>query len=150
MAGQLINVTGTDVSGTTEFIFYDNGGVYTLLGSASNTTAAVAASTGTTLASYTALVYLPPGDSIANVVVFNQAGTVQLTTNYTVTAVSPAGDTGATGATGDPGATGATGAGATGATGAAGATGYVARGPIPRSRRRVTCCRAFGRHVSRA
>ena len=43
MSGELIDVSGRDIAGTTEFIFYDNGGVYTLLGSASNTTSAVAA-----------------------------------------------------------------------------------------------------------
>ena len=50
MAGELIEVTGSDTAGTTEYIFYDNSGVYTLLGSASNITAAVTASTGVTLA----------------------------------------------------------------------------------------------------
>ena len=33
MAGELIEVTGSDTAGTTEYVFYDNSGVYTLLGS---------------------------------------------------------------------------------------------------------------------
>ncbi|MGC2600503.1 MAG: hypothetical protein WA384_04025, partial [Rhodomicrobium sp.] len=76
MADQLVEVTGSDVAGTTEYIFYNNGdGTYTLLGSANNTTAAVTGSTGVSLASYAALVDLPSGDSTANIVVYNQAGT---------------------------------------------------------------------------
>jgi len=31
----LYEVNGDDVSGTTEYVYYDNGGVYTLLGSSS-------------------------------------------------------------------------------------------------------------------
>ena len=76
MSDTLVEVDGSDVAGTTEFIFYDNGGTYTLLGSASNITAAVTASTGVTLASYAALIDLPSGDVPANIVVYNQAGTI--------------------------------------------------------------------------
>ncbi|MFG1306969.1 hypothetical protein V5F34_22850, partial [Xanthobacter autotrophicus] len=130
---ELIQVQGRDVSGTTMFIYYNNGGSFTLLGSASNTTAANDAQDGGNvgLASYAALIYLPDGFDPANVVVYNQAGTVQtlgtdpsLNGVYTVTEVNPVGATGATGATGETGATGATGAtGETGATGATGVTG---------------------------
>ena len=45
MSGSLIEVQGRDIAGTTEYIYYDNGGVYTLLGSASNATAATSTST---------------------------------------------------------------------------------------------------------
>lgn len=49
-----IFVQGRDVSGTTEYIYYNNGGVYTLLGSTNNTNAATTAQTGASvqLASY--------------------------------------------------------------------------------------------------
>jgi hypothetical protein len=107
MTGQLVEVDGRDIAGTTEYIFYDNGGAYTLLGSTNNTTAAVAASTSTLLAEYADAVYLPEGDLPANIVVFNQAGTVQtlgtdptIDGDYRVTPISPVGDAGATGAAG--------------------------------------------------
>src|ERR1700733_14215906 len=104
-------VQGRDTSGTTEYIYYDNGGTYTLLGSTSNTNAATTAQTpNVQLASYSSLVFLPQGDSPANIVVFNQAGTIQtlgadptVNGDYTVQEITPAG------ATGDTGATGATG-----------------------------------------
>ena len=78
MSGELIDVSGRDMAGTTEFIFYDNGGAYTLLGSASNTTSAVAAKTlpNVCVGLLHALVYLPTGDNPANIVVYNQAGTI--------------------------------------------------------------------------
>jgi hypothetical protein len=60
----LVEVYGRDIAGTTMFIYYDNGdGTFTLLGSASNTTAANDAQDGSTtgLASYAALVFLPDG-----------------------------------------------------------------------------------------
>jgi hypothetical protein len=47
----LVEVNGQDTSGTTMFVYYDNGdGTYTLLGSASNTPAAVDAKDGQPLA----------------------------------------------------------------------------------------------------
>jgi hypothetical protein len=71
-------VQGRDTSGTTEYIYYDNGGTYTLLGSTNNTNAATTAQTpNVQLASYASLVYLPPGDVPANIIVYNQAGTIQ-------------------------------------------------------------------------
>ena len=82
------------------------------MGSTNNTNAATTAQTGASplLASYATLVYLPPGDVPANIIVFNQAGTIQtlgtdpqVNMNFTVTDV--AGVTGATGATGVAGAT---------------------------------------------
>src|ERR1700733_11618327 len=112
MSGSLVEVDGSDVAGTTEYVFYDNGGIYTLLGSASNISAAVTASTGVTLASYSSIVFLPLGEPASNSAVFNQAETIQA--NYTTELIDPVG---ATGATGPAGATGATGAGATGAAG---------------------------------
>ena len=70
-------VQGRDIAGTTEYIYSDVGGVYTLLGSASNTSAADTAQTaGVQLASYAALVYLPDNLSPADIVVYNQAGTI--------------------------------------------------------------------------
>jgi hypothetical protein len=107
MSGTLVEVDGVDTSGTTEFILYDNGGTYTLLGSASNTTAAVTASTGLQIWSYADLVYLPAGDNPANIVVYNQAGTVQTSGSSTVDgqfAVLTLNSVGATGATGATGA----------------------------------------------
>src|ERR1700691_2765182 len=122
MTDTLLEVTGEDTTGTTMFIYYDNDGVYTLLGSASNTTAADTAATGASgppLFSYAALVDLPSsvGSDLSNIVVLDQSGSVvqthvgsdPLNGQYTVTVVS-VGGTGATGATGSTGATGATGA----------------------------------------
>ena len=78
MSGTLYEVDGTDVAGTTEYIFYKNGPTYTLLGSTNNTTAAVDAKTAAgTIAQYSDIVFLPAGESPADIVVFNQAGTAE-------------------------------------------------------------------------
>ena len=76
----LVEVYGQDTSGTTMFIYYNDGGSLTLLGSASNTTAANDAQDGATtgLASYAALIFLPDGDVLANIIVYNQAGRFKL------------------------------------------------------------------------
>ena len=42
----LYNIQGTDVAGTTEYIYYDDGGIYTLLGSTNNTTCCSYSMTG--------------------------------------------------------------------------------------------------------
>ena len=77
MSSTLVEVDGNDTSGTTEFIFYKDGSNYIPLGSASNITAAAAASTNPGLLfSYADLVNLPSGDDPANIRVFNQAGTI--------------------------------------------------------------------------
>src|ERR1700733_8533563 len=101
MSGSLVQVSGTGSTGsTTEYIYYDNSGTYTLLGSTANVV--TPPGTGVAAGAYTALVYLPPGDTLGNIVVYNQADTQQSGfTTTTETPVGATGDTGATGATGD-------------------------------------------------
>src|ERR1700722_18113000 len=146
MTDTLVEVSGEDTTGTTMFIYYHNPitGVYTLLGSASNTTAADTAVTGADgppLFSYAALVDLPAsvGTDPNNIVVLDQAAsapqtlvasnpqngqyTVQVVSDGATGATGSTGATGGTGATGATGSTGATGTGGTGATGATGSTG---------------------------
>jgi len=48
MSSVLIEGAGSDIAGTSELIFYNRNGVYTLLGGTPNTTAADSASTGIT------------------------------------------------------------------------------------------------------
>ncbi len=74
--GELILVQGVDGAGTTMLIYYNDGMDLRLLGSASNTTSANMAQDGLLLASYAALVYIEPGEDPANIVVYNQAGTI--------------------------------------------------------------------------
>ena len=80
MSGELVEVDGRDTTGTTEYIYYNNGGTYTLLGSTSNTNAATTAQTpNVQLASYSDLIYLPSGDSPSNIVVYDQGGGISNT-----------------------------------------------------------------------
>jgi hypothetical protein len=70
-------IQGNETAGTTEFIYYKNGTTYTLLGSANNAPHATSIQVGAPDWSYAALVYLPPGDDPANIIVYDQAGTIQ-------------------------------------------------------------------------
>ena len=94
MSDTLVEINGEDTSGTTEYVYYYDvtTHTYTLLGSTNNDNAATVAQTGTPLATYAVLIYVPPGDvstaaplssgnalppTDSGIVVLNQAGTVQ-------------------------------------------------------------------------
>ena len=76
---QLVEVDGRDTSGTTMFIYYKDGTSLRLIGSASNTTAANNAQDGdySSIATYSSLVLLRDGEVATNIIVYNQAGTIQ-------------------------------------------------------------------------
>jgi hypothetical protein len=84
IGGMLLSASSSDVSGTTEYVWSDVGGVYTLLGSGS-----VNANPAFTGFAYNVLFYLPSATPLNSLVVTNQAGTIQ--TGYTLQQALPRG-----------------------------------------------------------
>ena len=89
IGGRLFNINSSDVSGTTEYVWANVGGSYSLLGSGLvNTVNAYGPF------AYNILFYLPATIPVANLFVTNQAGTVQ--TGFTRTENNPLGTAAAT------------------------------------------------------
>ena len=84
VGGGLYNLTSSDTSGTTEYVWSVQNGLYSLLGSSSvNTTISYSAF------AYNVLFYLPVNTSPDSIVVTNQAGTFQ--TGYALQKLLPRG-----------------------------------------------------------